>query len=369
MFLIKNRLIVLVVFLLVGCTQHSKDPIEQTELKVDPEIALEYLNDLEEDKKKDPDFYFQRAKVYYDLARFEDAYTDVVKAVNLDKSFERAYFLKGQLEKQQGQPRKAIESLLIAEKLGSRDEELYRTLASEYLQLGEVSLAKAAVDRLVKLRKDAGSLLLQGDILLSIGDSAQAIASYNQTISLAPKQPEPYEKLVAIYNNRSDAEKAGNLLNSYFSFVTFDKQMLLEKGRLLNRLNLYDSAIDVYHKILATDSTGFMTYYELSNSFFAKKRFDSSLYYASKVVEQDSQFTKAKLTLARSLNAQRDYNEAIAVYQSILRQDSTNNLAAVELAELQRKVAYLWQLEQRRKQRDSVANNLPPTLEKKDIDN
>lgn len=368
MLLFKKGL-VLFVLILGGCSQHSKDPIEQHDLSVDPEVALEYFNDLEDEKKNDPDFYFQRAKVYHDLGQFDNAYSDVVKAVELDNSFERAYFLKGKIEKQKGTPQKAIQSLLIAEKLGSRDEELYRILASEYLQLGEISLAKAAVERLIKLREDAGSLLLQGDILLSIGDSSQAIDSYKKAMKLAPGEKEPYEKLVDIYSNRSELETAASLLNTYFEFVAFDKQMLLEKGRLLNQLKLYDSAISTYHTILAVDSSGFMTYNELSNSFYAMSRFDSSRYYANRVVALDSQFTQAKLTLARSLNAQRDYSEAIAVYESILRQDSTHNLAATELADLQRKVAYLWQLEQRRKKRDSISNNLPPTIEKKDLDN
>lgn len=355
--------------LLAACAQHSKDAIEKATLEVDPVAALEYLNDMQGDKKKDPDFYFQRAKVYHDLGQFQNANSDVRRAVELDKSFERAYLLKGRIEKQLGEPQKAIQSLLIAEKLGSRDEHLYRILASEYLQLGETSLAKAAVDRLIKLRKDGSSMMLQGDILLGIGDSVQAIKSYETAINLDSGQRAPYERLVDIFIHRSELDRAGSFINAYLDQVDFDVLMLTEKGRLLNQLSLYDSAIAVYHQIISRDSSDYMVYYALSNTFYKSNRHDSSLYYAKKVVELDSQFLEAKITMARALNAQRDFQEAIAVYQSILRQDSTYNIASEELADLQRKVAYLWQLEQRKKEKDSVSSNLPPTIEKKQIDN
>lgn len=356
-------------FVVFACQQHSKDAIEEAGFSVKAEETLEYLNDIASQNKNNATFYYQRALALSKLGDNEAAYRDILRATNIDQESERAYLLKGKIVQQNNRPEEAIESLLIAEKLGAREKELYKILASEYLQLGQVKMARAAVDRLVKLQPDAISYQLEGEVMLAIADSADAMVSFRKAIDINPNLKTATEKLVDLYMAKSDEQKAGVLINNYLENNVSDKVMLLRKGRFLVRIEAYDSAKQIYQQLLAKDSNDYILNYELSNLHYTTSKFDSSLYYSQKALQLDSTQVEAKLLLARSLDKNRDYQQAIEIYENIVLGDSTNNLAASELDNLKRKVAYLWQLEQQRKARDSVLNNLPPTLEKKNIDN
>jgi len=362
------KLLVISLFVF-ACQQHSKDAIEEAGFSVKAEETLEYLNDIASQNKNNATFYYQRALANNELGYNEAAYDDILKATNIDQESERAYLLKGKIEQAMERPEEAIESLLIAEKLGAREKGLYKILASEYLQLGQVKMARTAVDRLVKLQPDAFSHQLEGEVMLAIGDTADALNSFTKAVSINANLKPANEKLVEIYLAKNDLQKAGDIINRYLNSNIGDETMLLKKGRLLSSMEAYDSAKQIYHHLLALDSNNYLLNYELSSLHYVTNKFDSSGYYSQKALQLDSTQVEAKLLLARSLDKNRDYQQAIDIYENIVRGDSTNNLAASELDNLKRKVAYLWQLEQQRKQRDSVLNNLPPTLEKKNIDN
>lgn len=357
--------------LIFACQQHSQDAIERADFTLKAEETLDYLNDIADEQKNNATFYYQRAIALNDLGRASAAYQDILKAVAIDQESERAFLLKGKIEQRLERPEEAIQSLLIAEKLGAREKGLYKILASEYLQLGQVKMARAAVDRLVKLQPDADSHQLEGEVMLAIADTNSAINSFKKAIAINPNLTLANEKLADIYIAQDDLNSAGQIINAYLDRSTNESSrvMLLKKGRILSSLAEYDSAKQVYFNLLAQDSTNYIVHYELSNLYYASNRYDSSAYYSRKAANLDTTQVDAKLLLARSLDKSRSYQEAINIYENIVSKDSTNNLATSELDNLKRKVAYLWQLEQQRKKRDSVLNNLPPTIEKKKIDN
>ncbi len=361
--------LLLITALCGACQQHSRDAMEAANFNVKAEETLSYLNDIADKHKKNATFYYQRAQALYELNRADEAYEDILKATALDQASERAYLLKGKIEDALNKPESAIQSLLIAEKLGAREKGLYSILASEYLQLGQVKMARTAVDRLVRLQPDASSYLLEGEVMLAIADTSAAIQSFNKAITKSPNLKVANEKLADTYLALGNTSAAAAIVNRYLNQQPDDTEMMLKKGRLLTSLALYDSAKQFYSRLLNADSTDYMLHYELSNLYYLTNQFDSSSYFSERALMLDSTQVEAKLLLARSLDKSRDYQLAISIYENIVSQDSTNNLAVDELDNLKRKVAYLWQLEQQRKLRDSVLNNLPPTIEKKKIDN
>ncbi|MTI22715.1 hypothetical protein E1176_16910 [Fulvivirga sp. RKSG066] len=352
---------------LVACVQHSRDEMIEASLQIDADETLEYLNDLNEEQRG-ASFYYQRAKVYEQLLKYSEAQADIEKAIDLEPSVMSYFLLKGKIEQQLNRPEKAIESLLVAEKLGAKDQILFEILAAEYLQIGEPKKALAAVNRLMSMRTDAKSSALKGDVYLAISDTAQAIKFYKSALSINKSNRPVTLQLAGIYKYRNEMQLAGEVLNNYLSADSNDLEILLQKSRLLKDTEQYDSAAQLYRQILAKDSTNQIIYYELSNTYYINFGYDSAQYFASKALALDSNLLEAKMVRARVLDKRRRYQEAIGVYEGILSQDSTYNLARQELDKLKRKVAYLWQLEQQ-KQKDSVVNNQPPTIEKKNIDN
>jgi len=355
--------------LISACVQHSNHPVEENEFNVNLQETLEYLNDLEPEKKKGSNFFYQRAKVYYKLGEFENALVDIDKSIKNDPSAPDYFLLKGRIEKARNEPKKAIENLLIAEKLGARDKDLYEILASEYLHLNQPEKAKAAVDRLVDVKSTSSSFTLKGNVLLAVSDTARAISNYEKAIKIKNSDVEPVMKLAAIFRERGELDKSYEYLKEYSVQNPTDNEVNLQKGRILVELEYYDSAKTIYNDLVAKDSTKSFLFFELSNILYAQEVYDSSSYYAQKAYLLNGERLNALLVHARSMDNLREYDSSISLYKIILEKDSTMDIASTELDILKRKVAYLWRLERLRQEKDSVRNNLPPTIEKKSIEN
>jgi len=361
-----QSIIIVLLVLFTGCVQHSNDPVEENEFRINLEETLAYLNELEPEKKKGGNFYFQRSKVYYELKQLENARADIEKAIKNDPSSSDYFLLKGRIEKADNNPEKAIENLLIAEKLGARDKDLYEILASEYLHINQPQKAKAAVNRLIRVKSNASSYVLKGDVLLAVADTASAIINYEKAIDVGNVGTEPFLQLSDIYRKKGKLEKSLTYLNS---FSAEDNAVALQKGRLLVELELYDSAKIIYKDLISQDSSISYLHFELSSIYYAQTNYDSASLYADKAYKLNTEKLEALLVSARSLDNLRKYDSAISVYEFILSRDSTLEVASNELDILKRKVAYLWRLERLKQQKDSARNNLPPTIEKKNIEN
>lgn len=368
--MVRKRIILFVSgVLFFGCRQHSKDHIAKVPFNTEDAHLVSYLSEQIEEGNAAHELFYKRARAFYHLNKLTKALNDINRAIKDDTENHEYYFLKGRICSSMNEPQQAIENLLLAENLGLKSNVLYNELTSQYLKLEKYREAMATAQQMVKLQPSAAAHLLHGKVKLALKDTAQAIASFKKSLELNSKNREAYTYLSDIYFIRNDFARSGKYINQYLDIAPDDNAFNLRKGRLLLRLDEYDSAKLSYATVMAQDSSGYMVYFELSDVYYQQGRYDSAAILSRRAYMLNNDFLEAKLVMARAQERQRQYQEAISTYEGILQQDSTFNLARSELADLKRKVAYLWHSEQKKQASDSAPNNPPPAVRKKEIEN
>lgn len=330
---------------------------------------LNYLNDLLKDDPNNPKILFKRAQVYFDHSDTRRSLIDVQKALEINPTDPDHYLLLGRIYDLRNRPEDCLAAALQAEKRGLHNYELYRILAVNYLKLNDAENAKNAIERLLEFNRNGENLSLQGDIFLQLKDTVGAIKSYEKAIAQKHLISRPFRELYQIYLAKIEIEKAESYLDQYLAKNNNDSDFLILKASLKARTKYYDSALVYYNKANVIDSEEKNLLVDYGNLFYSLSDFDSALLIANKVTGLDSQYVEANLLAARSLDKLRNYQESKKIYESILEYDSTVHIAARELDILNRKVAYLWRLQQQEKAFDSIRNSPPPAVERKEIEN
>ncbi|UII30760.1 tetratricopeptide repeat protein [Fulvivirga ulvae] len=354
-------------FVFSGCVEHSKDALLSTEIKVNAGEALDFLNDLADDNPDNSEVFYQLSRVHFEQGSFERALQNIKKAVDIKGDYAEYHFMEGMIYQKLNRPDESIKALLLAESMGKTSQELYKIIAEEYLRVGMSDKAREAINRLTSMKPSAESFTLKGQIMLSLGDTAQAIDNFEKSIELDKSYIRPVVILADINIARNNNEKAFYFVNHLMELDPDNLDFMEKKGNLLQRSGQLDSAVQVF-KHIASVRDDYMDLYKLSNIYYLMGEYDSSRMMAEQAFIKNEEFLEARLVIARSLEKLRKYQDAIDVYELIVESDSTFNLAITELDNLKRKVAYLWRLEQQRTARDSAIKNMPPPVQKKELD-
>ncbi|ELR68821.1 hypothetical protein C900_05834 [Fulvivirga imtechensis AK7] len=349
-----------------GCVEHSKDALHNADINVKAASVLEYLREVSEKEPRNHVVHYQLANVHFDEEQYRQAQINISKAIEFQEDNAEYYFLSGKIYQKLEEPEEAVKALLLAENLGKKNQELYYIIAEEYQRLKEPAKARKAIDQLTDMDNSAEAYTLKGNIMISLGDTVQAMENYQRAVKLDKTYPDAHIALADIHISRKNEQEAHKFVNTLLQLEPDNLGFLERKGELLMRSGELDSAKAIFSRI-ADERQHYLDYYQLSNVYYLQRAYDSAQYMAKKAFELNKDFLEAQILVARSLDKKRRYQEAIEVYQAILATDSTYNLAITELDNLQRKVAYLWRLEQERKEMDSTRNNPPPAVQKKEI--
>ncbi|UII25568.1 tetratricopeptide repeat protein [Fulvivirga maritima] len=359
-------LIIFIVLITSSCVKYSRDPMETVDMKVDPDQTLEYLQDLESDYPNEPQLYYQLARTYYQKDNYAAADNNIKKAIKLTEENPDYYYLEGKIQQKLNHAEKAIKSLLTAEALGMKSFDLYKILAQEYLDQGLADKAKSSVDRLLQLEQTGEGYRLKGDVMLIMEDTTDAIKNYDKALQVDSKEDAAHLKLYEIYARQELYNKAEYHIDKLLQIAPEEPNYIENKADLLSNTNRLDTAKMLYQELVAVRGE-LKDLYNLANTFYKMNEYDSAEQVSRKAYEEDNNFLAARLITARSLDKQRQYQLAIETYEEILKKDSTNNLAQTELEVLQRKVAYLWRLQQEKTSQEATGENSPAAVEKKDV--
>lgn len=359
--------VILTLIILSGCIAKSRDEIIDFE-GVSPDKGIEYLNNIEKRASNNPDVYYKRASLYFEIGKYDQALADITKSLEIEEANADYVYLGGKINQRLGLSEKAIEQLLLAEGLGLHNNLLYQILAEEYLKLGKPEEAKLAIERLIGLNKNSTNYALAGQIALNLSDTVLAEQYYQKSINKEPNIPS-LSALSKIYSNKGDMELAGDYINKALEIAPDQIPNLYQKAKILGSLTLVDSAKNIYQHIIILDSSQSEFHYELAEIYYEQYKYDSAKVFVEKSLRLNASDISAQLLRARIQNRMTDYEESISSYKAILAQDSTYNLAQLELDNLQRKVAYLRRLDQERRALDSARRNAPALIDRKGIDN
>jgi tetratricopeptide (TPR) repeat protein len=232
----------------------------------------------------DPKHFRCRAKVYGDLLRFEDAYQDLTRCMQLDKPrgwvyHQRAHTLTKldhiqaaendfnmaiKLEPKepahrrckaisvhlpQKQFKNAVNDLTVVLTLRGNDVIAYYERGQAFHGLEEFSKAIADFSRAISLKPDyAAAFHQRAHAYQEIGNKQEALADFERSISLEPTSASHYRCRAHIYVEAKEFESALADLNKAIELQPDKINYLYERGTVYARMKYYEKALADFEK-------------------------------------------------------------------------------------------------------------------------
>ncbi len=346
-----------ILIICTGCVNVSNDPIER--INISQKDAAEYV--LSNVSYGTPENQYLRAKAFVELGQLDAAHRELTSELMQRTVDARYSFLLGKVSCLQEDYQSAQKQLRDALELGFNQPELFQLLANTYVKLGYTSRALATTERLLEMDRTPDNESLKGKVLLSLGDTAQAVKLISTSMQQDSSLRDNYYELISVFMNRREYDEATLLINRYINRYPEDQEMSARKGQLLISRKDYEGARKVYEGLMAQAPRNAYYLQQHSKTYFLQGRYDSALIQARRALVLDESDIDTRVIEARSLENQRLFDEAKEAYSSLLATDSSIVEAQEGYERIDRRENYLRYLrEQEQKKREEEVIDLQP---------
>ncbi|MGB3180378.1 MAG: tetratricopeptide repeat protein [Cyclobacteriaceae bacterium] len=361
---LRTLLAVCSILLIVACERnHSQYPLYEAP-EFDKEfysVSLEKVNSNIEQNPDNPENYYRKAIILNELGRNENALINLRRAISRNGEEPVYHYLAARENLRIGDVDQAESFAQEAERLGEQSSGLFYLLSRVNHAKGNHIKAADYINKAIKTEPENSDFLrTRGFVLLALEDTTAAEQDFINSLNLS-EDPETYEGLVLIYLSRKNLDKTAFYLNKQLQSDPENLEANLQMAALLENQSYTDSSANLLAELNRRFPEDKRAGIRLAGYLSQNRLYDSALYYTDRVLAEDAANTGALLEKARVLNAARRYGESVASYATLLEVDTSNQIASQELADLRRKIAYLQQLERRRR-------NSLPSIEKKESD-
>jgi tetratricopeptide (TPR) repeat protein len=155
----------------------------------------------------------QRAQVYYDYQKYDEAIAALEKSIKLDFENPASHYWLGRCYEAQGTLEKAVFEYGLAVRFGPSVDNMHIALVRALYNYGEQEKSMQAARQFLAHREGlAGDFYYLADQFHEQGMDDQAILAYQRAQRVEPKNPEPSIKLADFYQSLKEPELARNCL-------------------------------------------------------------------------------------------------------------------------------------------------------------
>jgi tetratricopeptide (TPR) repeat protein len=197
---------------------------------------------------------------------------------------------------------KSGEALRLVEDLAKREPrnvEVVDRLARMYLAAGQLPRASEVASELVKLQRNAASLLLLGDVKAAQKDWQSAASQYRESLKLGPKAPPPLLGLSVALQHLGKYDEAIAELER--ASADGNPDILAALGTANRRAGHYQKALEVHGKLQQQLPRDPRARILLGADYFAVGQFDEAIQNYTAALELDPQSQRARHCLALAL--------------------------------------------------------------------
>lgn len=313
--ILRSLLIALPLLFFSACNQKHPD----TEQLSDSE-KLDIINIRLKKTPNDAELLYDRAGIYINQERYNDALTDLMQATTIapDKTDYQTrlgdtYFRLGDMEHSY----KAFERVA---QLDPKNKEAY-------MKLGEIAFYSKDYDRamehLSKVTADEpdnrDALFMKGFIYKETGDTAKAAYYFRKVIDLNPDYEPPYEELGFMYANHG-SPLAVEYLNTAIKLDPTNTQAMYGLAMYMQEHQRFDEAEELYRRITEVNPAHSDAWHNLGYiECFHYGDYDQALQYFNRAIECDSRFTEALTNRGWAYSLKGDRTNARISFNSALQ--------------------------------------------------
>ncbi len=285
------------------------------------EEALKYINKAIQLNKKNVLFYYIRGLIYYNLKRYREAYTDLIKVATKIKKHD-IYKALGDILLSFGKYEEALENYLKAYKLKNSDTQVLFKIGVLYLLFGEIEKSYEIFKEIpnCKIYNSMETLLnmIRNNIFddieralkhLENKEYIEALKLFNKVLEYDNENDIIYYYKAVIGEEFQEYNKGLN--NIDISIGIFDRAVFYsKKGDILLRMNKIEDSINEYQNSLKRFHN-ILAYFGLALAYFKKKDFKNASEYFDKVLETPGE------------NVPKYLEDIIIIYSLIGKAEST----------------------------------------------
>lgn len=323
-------------FLLLGCSDTSRDeydiPQESTRSHEEQlEVILEQLSENIKSNPSNPLNYYKRARWQYEEGNYDEALIDITRAERLSPNSGDILFLKSAILHKSGKEN-ALENALYAEDQDFVSPDLYTLIGNLYLDKRNYKKADEYFRKAERIYPyNSGLFNGKGRYYAMLRDTVTAVNFYKKAIQTRPGVFQYYDDLIKIYGKARLIDSALHLNEAAIARFPDNKELLYNKGLILEGAGLLDSAMGIYRQFLKAEPERFDVHERIGNIYFRKRNYPAAFVTYNKWADMEPENPLPRLKAARSYIAQDNLPAARYYLVKALEKYPDNKLLKAEL--------------------------------------
>ena len=292
----------------------KEDKVKFEEMSESEKIS--YLNAKIRKEPNNADLFFKRSETLFKKGELTEAYSDIEKAILIDKKKVEYHVLKADILFTQGDTDLAFSTLQTAKEVDGKYIEAYLKSAELSLYLKDYEKTMFDVKQAIILDKlNPTAYFLRGWALKEQGDTINAVKDYQKAIELKSDYEQAYEELGILYAQKGDA-LAIEYLNSTININPKNYSAMYILALFYQEHNAIAQALDTYQKLLeikpdhadALHNVGYINLVE-------KQDYDIAIECFNSAIKVDTLFWQAYLSRAEAYEKKGETAKAKADFQ------------------------------------------------------
>jgi tetratricopeptide (TPR) repeat protein len=264
--------------------------------------------------------YFQRAKAYFSRKDFENGISDMRIALKIDSTKSNYYVFISDLYFTQNKTRDTRDALRKAIALDSSNVEALIKYSQLFYLMKKYDTAMYFINRSLHFDKLKPVAHFQkGMILKEVGDTANAISSFQSAVEFDQKYFEAYMQLGILC-----AAKKNTLALGYFDNALTIQPKSIEAGyakaKFLQDRGEYDKSLGEYDSLFVLSPENPDVIYNMGAILFEQKKYEDALQKFDLTIKRDGNFFRGYYgrgrcfeALGQKQKAMEDYKRCLAI--------------------------------------------------------
>ncbi|MDO8804113.1 MAG: FlgO family outer membrane protein [Elusimicrobiota bacterium] len=211
---------------------------------------------------KDAQAFYEKGRVYFDLAEVDNAIASFSMAISLNQTYLEAYLSRGWVYAIIGEYDKAIEDCSKAIAINPKHAKAYVDRGNSYYSKGDYESAFEDFSKAITIDpKYTAAYSSRGVAYYSQGEYEKAIEEYSKAITIDLKDTAAYSSRASAYQKKGDYENAIRDYSEVIAINPKDESAYLFRGEVyFYKTGEYVKAIEDFSKAIAISPKGSLAY-------------------------------------------------------------------------------------------------------------
>ena len=324
-------------FFFLSCSEGDKKaPLpDKNDLAFSAEAQLYTINEAMAKDPDNPEYYFKRARFYYEFHALGEALTDADKAIELDDDHGKSYLLKGLILLGMNKPQEALASAKKAEALNVTDPDLYSLLSKCYLLQKQLVLSEQYLSKLKQISPNYSDVyLIQAMNSMATGDTSAAKGYLKTALERNNRNREASLLLIPIFYKRKLYDSCLAMVIISRQYYPNDIEFMVHQGLVLDALQQKASAVSIWNIVLQKNPDHIVVNEELARTAYQNANYIEADRRYRKLIQLNPSNPIYLLRLAEINEKQDKPVEALDYYKKLLAKDSTSTSARTGISRI-----------------------------------